>query len=81
MDDATEREELVGKSHNLDMALTKIDSDLEYLRQRIDEEYGLTYEGCLEYKEDGFDPSTANSQNCQLQEADKYARRNQPQRR
>ena len=69
LDDATEREDLVGKSHNLDMALTKIDSDLEYLRQRIDEEYGLTYEGCLEYKEDGFDPSTANSKiaNCKRQ--------------
>ncbi|MCI8369694.1 MAG: chromosome segregation protein SMC [Clostridia bacterium] len=69
LDSITEREDLVTKSHNLDMALTKIDSDLEFLRQRIDEEYGLTYEGCLEYKEDDYDASTANSQiaNCKRQ--------------
>ncbi len=69
LDGVTERENLVTKSHNLDMSLTKIDSDLEYLRQRIDEEYGLNYEGCLEYKEDDYDPSTAASQiaNCKRQ--------------
>ncbi len=64
-----EREKLVEKSHNLDMALTKIDSDLEYLRQRIEEEYGEDYEGCLKYKEEDYDVSTANSQisNCKRQ--------------
>ena len=69
LDGVTERENLVTKSHNLDMSLTKIDNDLEYLRQRIDEEYGLNYEGCLEYKEDDYDPSTAASQiaNCKRQ--------------
>ncbi|MBD5632316.1 MAG: chromosome segregation protein SMC [Clostridia bacterium] len=64
-----EREELTVKTHNLEMALTKIDSDLEYLRQRIEEEYGETYEGCLKYKEEDYDVSTANSQiaNCKRQ--------------
>ncbi len=64
-----EREELTVKTHNLEMALTKIDSDLEYLRQRIEEEYGETYEGCLKYKEENYDASTANSQiaNCKRQ--------------
>ena len=69
LDSIEEREKLVEKSHNLDMALTKIDSDLEYLRQRIEEEYGETYEGCLKYKVDDYDVSTANSQisNCKRQ--------------
>ena len=69
LDSIEEREQLVTKSHNLDMALTKIDSDLEFLRQRIEEEYGETYEGCLKYKEENYDASTANSQisNCKRQ--------------
>jgi len=69
LDSIEEREKLIEKSHNLDMSLTKIDSDLEYLRQRIEEEYGETYEGCLKYKEEGYDVSTANSQisNCKRQ--------------
>jgi len=61
-----ERENLITKSHNYDMALAKIDSDLEGLRQRIADEYGEDYEGCLKYKVEGFDPSTAaaNIANC-----------------
>ena len=59
LDSITERESLITKSHNLDMALTKIDSDLEFLRQRIEEEYGETYEGCLKYKEENYDTSTS----------------------
>lgn len=64
-----EREKLVGKAHDLEMALTKIDTDLEYLRQRIEEEYGEDYEGCLKYKVENYDASTANSNiaNCKRQ--------------
>ncbi len=62
LDAIKERDELTEKVHNLDMALTKIDSDLEFLRQRIEEEYGEDYEGCLKYKVEGYDASTANSQ-------------------
>ena len=69
LDSVTERENLITKSHNLEMSLAKIDSDLEYLRQRIEEEYNETYEGCLKYKEENYDVSTANSQiaNCKRQ--------------
>ena len=64
-----ERDVLTIRSHNYEMALAKIDSDLEYLRQRIEEEYGLNYEGCLQYKIDDYDASTANSAiaNCKRQ--------------
>jgi len=65
----TESSELSEKVHNLEMSAMKIDNDLEYLRQRIEEEYGLDYEGCLQYKEEDYDASTAGSQisNCKRQ--------------
>lgn len=69
LDGTEEQQKLVEKSHGLDMALTKIDSDLEFLRQRIEEEYGETYEGCLKYKEEEYDVSAAATQiaNCKRQ--------------
>ena len=33
------------------IALTKIDTDLEYMQKHIEEEYGLTYESCLSEKD------------------------------
>ncbi len=65
----TEREDMTVKAHNYEMALAKIDSDLEYLQTRIQEEYGETYEGCLQYKEENYDVSTAASHiaNCKRQ--------------
>ena len=64
-----ERDEQTTKSHNLEMSLAKLDSDLEYLRQRIEEEYGLDYEGCLQYKVEDYDVSSsaANISNCKRQ--------------
>lgn len=41
--------------HTQDLALQKIDTDLEFMQQRIEEEYGETYETCLKYKEEGYD--------------------------
>ena len=69
LDSTTEKDDLSTKSHNLDMSLAKIDSDLEVLRQRIEEEYGLDYDGCLEYREENYDPSVAAAQiaNCKRQ--------------
>lgn len=62
-------EELNGKLHNQEMAMQKIDSDLEFLQQRIDEEYHEDYEGCLKYKVDNFDVGAASSViiNCKRQ--------------
>jgi chromosome segregation protein len=55
--------------HNAEMALAKIDSDLENMQQRIAEEYNETYEGCLKYKEDDYDisQSAAAIANCKRQ--------------
>ncbi|MDE6558199.1 MAG: chromosome segregation protein SMC [Clostridia bacterium] len=54
-------EELNGKLHNQEMAMQKIDSDLEFLQQRIEEEYHEDYEGCLKYKIENFDVGAASS--------------------
>ncbi len=58
---SNEKEKKQVESHNYDMAIAKIDSDLEYLKTRIEEEYHEDYEGCLKYKDENFDASTANS--------------------
>lgn len=62
-------EELKGKLHTQEMNMQKIDSDLEYLQQRIEEEYHEDYEGCLKYKVENFDVSAASSViiNCKRQ--------------
>ncbi|MDE5765998.1 MAG: chromosome segregation protein SMC [Clostridia bacterium] len=62
-------EELNNKLHNQEMAMQKIDSDLEFLQQRIEEEYHEDYEGCLKYKVENFDVGAASSAiiNCKRQ--------------
>jgi len=54
-------DQLTQKLHSQEMSLQKIDSDLEYLQQRIQEEYHEDYEGCLKYKMESFDVSAASS--------------------
>ena len=57
-----ESEKCKEKLHTAQLQLQKIDSELENLQTRISEEYNLDYEGCLEYKEEGYDISvSANS--------------------
>ena len=45
---------LADKRHIEDIALTKIDSDIEYYGQRISEEYEETYESAMKYKVEGY---------------------------
>lgn len=55
-------ESIKEKVHAQELALQKVDSDLENLQARINEEYGLDYDACLQYKEEGYDISvSANS--------------------
>lgn len=61
LDCSAERDKMQERLHSVEMAVLKIDSDLENLQQRITEEYNADYEACLEYKVDDFDASTANS--------------------
>ena len=43
------------KKHGEELALTKIDSDLEYMGQSLAEDYGLNYDSALAFKEEGYD--------------------------
>jgi chromosome segregation protein len=54
-------EQAKDRLHTQELALQKVDSDLEFLQQRITEEYHEDYEGCLKYKEEGYDISTSAS--------------------
>jgi len=57
----TRRKELVEeiqavheKKSKEEMLLLKVDSDIEYMQARVEEEYELTYADCLPFKEDGY---------------------------
>ena len=47
------------KRYKCEIEISKIDTNLENMRQRIEEAYALDYEGCLEFRKDGFDPEEA----------------------
>lgn len=47
--------ELTDKKHDEELALSKIDSDLEYMGKSIYEDYQETYETALAVKEEGYD--------------------------
>ena len=64
-----EKEELTKEQSMLALALQKIDSDLEYLQTRISEEYNEDYEGCLKYKEEGYDTSISSQTIANLKRA------------
>ena len=50
-------EQLSEQRHAQEIELTRIDTELENLQARIEEEYQETYETCLQYKEEDFDPA------------------------
>ncbi|MBQ9485382.1 MAG: chromosome segregation protein SMC [Clostridia bacterium] len=47
--------DLSERKHTEEIALAKIDSDLEYMGQSIAEDYGLNYDSALEFKQEGYD--------------------------
>ncbi len=62
----TEKEELQGalakqtdKRYKCELEIGKIDTNLENLRQRLEEKYELDYENCLPYRMENFDANEA----------------------
>ncbi len=51
-----ETSKLVEEKHEQEIVLTRVDSDMEAMQQRVGEEYGLEYEQCLEFKDEAYDP-------------------------
>ena len=54
--------ELSEKKHAEEIALAKIDSDLEYLQQSIWEDYQETYETAVKVREEGYDASAGETE-------------------
>ncbi|MBQ8394759.1 MAG: chromosome segregation protein SMC [Clostridia bacterium] len=47
------------KRYKCELEISKIDTNLENTRQRMEEAYELDYEGCLEYRKEGFNVDEA----------------------
>ncbi len=47
------------KRYKCEIEISKIDTNLENTRQRMDEAYGLDYEGCLQYRKEDFNVEEA----------------------
>lgn len=43
------------KRYKCEIEISKIDTNLENMRQRLEEAYQLDYEGCLEFRQENFD--------------------------
>ncbi|MBQ8229334.1 MAG: chromosome segregation protein SMC [Clostridia bacterium] len=43
------------KRYKCEIEISKIDTNLENMRLRVDEAYGMDYEGCLAYRKENFD--------------------------
>ena len=54
--------ELSEKKHTEELALAKIDADLEYLQQSIWEDYQETYETAIKQRQDGYDASVGEQE-------------------
>ena len=50
---------LTDRKHREEVALTKVDSDLEYMQQRVWEEYSITYESALPLIDENYDTSVS----------------------
>lgn len=44
------------------IAITRIDSDLEYMQKHIEEEYGLTYENCVQQRDPDYNMALSNQE-------------------
>ncbi len=56
MDCSDEIGKLTENKHEQELLLTRVDSDMEAMEKRVDEQYGLNYQSCLEFKDENYDP-------------------------
>lgn len=50
------------KRHNEEIEKSKVDSELEFMRQRVEEEYNETYETCIRFKDENYDITNSDEQ-------------------
>ncbi len=54
------------KKYSEEVALSKVDTDLEYMEQRVSEEYGLTYETAKDLRDENYDVSSSTSETSRI---------------
>ena len=52
---------LQDKKYKQDIALSRVDTDIESMQERVWTEYGLTYDSALQFKDNDFDPKIGAS--------------------
>ena len=57
-----ELDKLNGRKYNEEVALSRVDTELEYLQQRVYEEYEITYETALPLKDENYDISVSSTE-------------------
>ncbi len=60
MDCSDEIGRLTEQRYEQEILLTRVDSDMEAMQQRVNEEYELNYEQCLEFKDPEYDQEAGN---------------------
>ncbi len=58
----SELTKLAEKRHEEELAIAKVDSELEYMEQRVQEEYKLTYEDCIELRDPEYNIAGSNQE-------------------
>lgn len=53
---------LQDKKYKQDIALSKVDTDIETMQERVWEEYGLTYQTAMDLKDENFDAKMGSSE-------------------
>ncbi len=53
---------LTDKKHEEEISIAKVDSELEYMEQRVSEEYNLTYEQCVEIRDPEYNITNSNQE-------------------
>lgn len=59
---SSELNKLAERIMNQKIELTKVDTEIEYMQQRILDEYQLTYETCLPLKDENYDASSSQQE-------------------
>lgn len=57
-----ELNKLSAKRHDEELAISKVDSELEYMQQRVADEYSVTYESCLPLRDPEYDINMSNEE-------------------
>ena len=59
---SSEISDIVGRINDQKMEMTKVDSELDFLQKHIEEEYGLTYDTCIQEKDPEYNIAFSNQE-------------------